>query len=149
MPIDLYYKPGSSPSRAVLLVAKALGVELNLKFVDLMAGAQMKPEFIKYPMMFAKASADSEKMKKLEEAYKFLDKFLEGQQYVAGNCLTIADIAILASVSTAQIVGFDITRYPNVNRWFQNTKKIVPGYEELNHSGCLEFKKLHDMLTNK
>ena len=53
--------------------------------------------------MFAKASPDPEKMKKLEEAYQFLDKFLEGKEYVAGNSLTIADLAIIASVSTAAV----------------------------------------------
>nr|AEV23880.1 glutathione S transferase class delta [Blattella germanica] len=102
-----------------------------------------------YPIMFAKASPDAEKMKKLEEAYQFLDKFLEGQKFVAGNSLTIADIATIASVSTAAILGFDITRYPNVNKWFENAKKVIPGYDELNHSGCLEFKKMWDKLTQK
>ena len=53
--------------------------------------------------MFAKAPADSEKMKRIEESYQFLDKFLEGQDFVAGNSLTIADIAIISSVSTAEV----------------------------------------------
>lgn len=47
MTIDFYYLPGSAPCRAVLMTAKAVGVELNLKLVDLMSGEQMKPEFIK------------------------------------------------------------------------------------------------------
>lgn len=47
MGIDLYYVPGSAPCRAVLLAAKALGVELNLKYCDLMKGEHLTPEFIK------------------------------------------------------------------------------------------------------
>lgn len=47
MPIDLYYLPGSAPCRAVLLAAKALGVELNLKLTDLMKGEHLTPEYIK------------------------------------------------------------------------------------------------------
>lgn len=47
MPIDLYYVPGSGPCRSVQLAAAALGVDLNLKIVDLMGGEQLKPEFIK------------------------------------------------------------------------------------------------------
>lgn len=47
MPIDLYYVPGSAPCRSVLLAAKALGVDLNLKYLDLMKGEQLTPEFIK------------------------------------------------------------------------------------------------------
>lgn len=47
MTIDFYYLPGSSPCRAVLLAAKAVGVDLNLKYTDLMKGDQMTPEFLK------------------------------------------------------------------------------------------------------
>jgi glutathione S-transferase len=54
--------------------------------------------------MFAKAPADPEKMKKLEEAFQFLDKFLDGQDFVAGNSLTIADLAVISSVSTAEVI---------------------------------------------
>lgn len=47
MTIDFYYLPGSAPCRSVLMTAKAVGVELNLKLVDLMSGEHLKPEFIK------------------------------------------------------------------------------------------------------
>lgn len=47
MPIDLYYVPGSAPCRAVLLAAKAIGVDLNLKHLDLMKGEHLTPDFIK------------------------------------------------------------------------------------------------------
>lgn len=47
MPIDLYYVPGSAPCRAVLLTAKALNLNLNLKLVDLHHGEHLKPEYLK------------------------------------------------------------------------------------------------------
>ncbi|KAK5650012.1 hypothetical protein RI129_001041 [Pyrocoelia pectoralis] len=47
MPIDFYYIPASAPCRAVLLAAKVVGVELNLKIVDLMKGENLTPEFLK------------------------------------------------------------------------------------------------------
>lgn len=47
MTIDFYYLPGSAPCRSVLLTAKALGLELNLKLVELMKGEHLKPEFVK------------------------------------------------------------------------------------------------------
>lgn len=53
MPIDLYYIGGSAPCRAVLLAAKAVGVDLNLKTIDLMKGEQMTPEYLK--VIFIKA----------------------------------------------------------------------------------------------
>jgi glutathione S-transferase len=45
MTIDLYYSLCSPPCRSVLLVAKALGVELNLK--PLKEKENTTPEFLK------------------------------------------------------------------------------------------------------
>jgi hypothetical protein len=47
MPIDLYYVLASPPCRSVLLLAKALKIELNLKVTDLSKGENKTPEFLK------------------------------------------------------------------------------------------------------
>uniref|UniRef100_A0A2S2QC86 Glutathione S-transferase 1 n=1 Tax=Sipha flava TaxID=143950 RepID=A0A2S2QC86_9HEMI len=47
MPVDFYYTPGSPPCRAVMLCAKALGLEMNMKLLDLHHGEHLKPEFVK------------------------------------------------------------------------------------------------------
>lgn len=47
MTIDFYYLPASGPCRAVLLAAKAVGVDLNLKVTDLMKGEHLTPEYVK------------------------------------------------------------------------------------------------------
>lgn len=47
MTLDLYYVPGSPPCRTVLLAAKALNLNLNLKLVDLQHGEHLKPEYLK------------------------------------------------------------------------------------------------------
>ena len=44
--VDLYYLDISAPCRCVLLTAKAIGLDLNLKVINLMAKEQMKPEFL-------------------------------------------------------------------------------------------------------
>lgn len=46
MTIDFYYLPGSAPCRAVQMTAKAVGVNLNLKLLNLLAGEHLKPEFV-------------------------------------------------------------------------------------------------------
>lgn len=51
MAIDLYYVPGSAPCRFVLLIAAALDIKLNLNLMDLRAGDQLKPEFLKVNAM--------------------------------------------------------------------------------------------------
>jgi len=50
--MDFYYLPGSAPCRSVLMAAKAVGVELNLKVLNLMAGEHLKPEFIKVNILY-------------------------------------------------------------------------------------------------
>jgi len=47
MGLDFYYIPGSAPCRAVQMTAKAVGVDLNLKLTNLMAGEHLKPEYLK------------------------------------------------------------------------------------------------------
>ncbi|XP_044596244.1 glutathione S-transferase 1-1-like [Cotesia glomerata] len=47
MTIDLYYLSLSPPSRAVILLTKALGIHLNLKVIDVSKGEQYKSKFIK------------------------------------------------------------------------------------------------------
>ncbi|KAH8388423.1 hypothetical protein KR093_005983 [Drosophila rubida] len=195
--MDFYYAPPSAPCRAVIMAAKALGIELNKKVLNLMEGEHLKPEFVKlnpqhtvptivdngftlwesrailvylaqkygkddslypkdlqkqalvnqrlyfdsgvlmkafadyyYVQLRLKQPADPEQYKKVEAAFGFLNTFLEGQLYVAGDKLTIADISLLASVSTFDVVGFKVSDYPNVAKWYANAQKVVPGWEE-------------------
>lgn len=48
----LYYIPGSSPVRAVLMTADALGVKLDLELVDLLKKEQLKSDYIKVRKVF-------------------------------------------------------------------------------------------------
>ncbi|XP_054711352.1 uncharacterized protein LOC129220942 [Uloborus diversus] len=47
MTIDFYQIPASPPCRAVTFTAQQLGVKLNEKYVDLLNGEHLKPEFLK------------------------------------------------------------------------------------------------------
>ncbi|XP_065073035.1 glutathione S-transferase 1-like [Ochlerotatus camptorhynchus] len=92
-----------------------------------------------YPQIFAKQPANPENLKKMEEAVGFLNTFLEGHQYAAGNELTIADLSLAASAATYEVAGFDFSKYPNVHAWLERCKKNAPGYD-LNQAGADEFK---------
>lgn len=93
-----------------------------------------------YPQIFAKAPADPEKFKKMEEAFAFLNTFLENSKYAAGDNLTIADMSLIATVSSYEVASFDFSKYANVARWYNLCKTTVPGYQ-INEAGCKEFKK--------
>ncbi|XP_060525565.1 glutathione S-transferase 1-like [Cylas formicarius] len=217
MTIDLYYQPGSAPCRAVLLTAKALGVQLNLKLLDLMKSEHLTPEFLKlnpqhtiptlvdqgfaiwesraictylisaygkddslypkdpkkravvdqrlffdigtlyarfadyfYPQMFGGAPADSAKLDKIKEAFKFLDTFIGGNDYVAGSTLTVADLSLVATASTIiEVAGVDVSPYKNVARWYGKVKATAPGYKEANETGLNQFKGWADSLLKK
>jgi len=45
--LTLYFAPASPPARTCLLVARYLGLDINVKFVDLGAGEQHTDEFAK------------------------------------------------------------------------------------------------------
>ena len=49
--IDFYYLPASAPCRAVMMLAKAIGVILNLKTVDILKGEHLKSEFLKVKLI--------------------------------------------------------------------------------------------------
>lgn len=42
----LYYLPPSPPCRSILLLAKLLDLQLDLKVINILEGEQMKPEFV-------------------------------------------------------------------------------------------------------
>lgn len=93
-----------------------------------------------YPQLFAKQPADPEKFKAMETAMGFFNTFLEGNKYAAGDNLTVADISLVSTISTYDAAGFDLSKYPNVAKWYDLCKATVPGYS-INQAGVDEFKK--------
>lgn len=79
-----------------------------------------------------------------------MDLFLKDQAYVAGDNLTVADLAIVATVSTFEVTGFDVAKYPNVSRWYTKVKETAPGYEEANGKNVLIYKEMVEtIMQNK
>lgn len=94
-----------------------------------------------FPVAFkGEKEFDPTKYPKIEEVYEMLDKYLEGQDYVAGKNLTIADLSITATVTTSEAFGFDVSKYGNVSRWLEKMKTSAPGYRKANAEG-LEMLK--------
>ncbi|XP_051164912.1 glutathione S-transferase 1-like isoform X2 [Leptopilina boulardi] len=203
--IDFYYLPASAPCRAVMMLAKAIGVRLNLKIVDILKREQLKFSFIKinpqhsiptlndngfilweraimiylvsryaknddlYPknprrksivdqrlyfdigtlyknvyntyfdVMLGNIKQPLEKeVQDLEKSLEILNIFLQDTKFVAGNCLTIADFSIVATISTAEAFGFDIARYDNVAAWYKRCRNSMAkfDFEEINITGA-------------
>ncbi|EDV91596.1 glutathione S-transferase 1-1 [Drosophila grimshawi] len=101
-----------------------------------------------YPQIRFNKPADPEMYKKVESAFSFLNTFLEGQQFVAGSKLTVADISIAASVSTVTLMGFPLSNYPNVAKWYANAEKVIPGWSE-NQEGLIKLKERLEEMRKK
>ncbi|XP_026478114.1 uncharacterized protein LOC113384585 [Ctenocephalides felis] len=92
-----------------------------------------------FPILFlGETTISQDKKDQLNEAFGYLDGFLAKTKWVAGDNFTVADNAILASVSSIQAVGFDISKFPHVVSWEARCKEVVPGYEE-NKAGAEVF----------
>ncbi|KOX79792.1 Glutathione S-transferase 1-1 [Melipona quadrifasciata] len=101
-----------------------------------------------YPIVMYKAPKDSTKYVAIGTALSFLEQFLEGQDYVAGKTMTLADLAIVVTISTLEVLNYDLSKYKNVIRWFARIKSEAPNYED-NDAGAKKFKQWsEDMMKN-
>lgn len=92
-----------------------------------------------YPQIFAKAPANPDNLKKLEEAVGFLNTFLEKTEYAAGDSLTLADLTLLATVSTLEVLKLDLNQWANVAKWYAKVKSTAPG-ADVNAAGVEAFR---------
>jgi len=70
----------------------------------------------------------------LSSSISEVDNFLDAYR-IPCNC-------ILQDELTFEISEYDFGKYPNVVRWYDNAKKVIPGWEE-NWEGCEYYKKLY------
>ncbi|NEU35976.1 hypothetical protein GN156_35565, partial [bacterium LRH843] len=73
----------------------------------------------------------------------------EKSAFVAGEDLTLADLAIVASISTIEAVEYDLSPYKNINSWYSKVKAAAPGYKEANEEGAKGFGQMFKAMTGK
>lgn len=77
-------------------------------------------------MAFKKNGSETELGDKLDEikgAYDFLEKFLDGKQWIGGDKVSIADFSCLTSVTSLNVLmAADPRTYPNTNNWIKRVK---------------------------
>ncbi|KAJ1526063.1 hypothetical protein ONE63_009229 [Megalurothrips usitatus] len=207
--IVLYHFPPSAPCRFALMTARTLGLDVEIKKVNLLQKEQFKEEFLKInpqhsvptiqdgdftiwdshaistylvgkygegsslyphdlreralvdqklyfdatvvftriravcvPFIYGSATSVPDDLKKsVVDALELLDTFLKGKTWLVGEKLTLADIANAASVSNAEVVGYDLSQHPNVNSWYERCKSSIKGFDE-NLKGAADFAAL-------
>jgi glutathione S-transferase len=94
-----------------------------------------------YSQIFAKQAPDEEKHKSFKQALTFLDVFIGDNDYVAGSRLTIADLAILASLTfPLYVFDYDYGEWKNISRWLSKLQTELSYYSELNEEPNKAFK---------
>lgn len=102
-----------------------------------------------FPMFFEGARFDADKKNKLDQGYIAFNKYLaKADPWVDGKFMTIADIALAATVSTAEAAGYEVKDYANVMRWFEHAKKHIPNYNTTNQPGVDAFKNMVKRILN-
>ena len=87
--------------------------------------------------MFNKNLKDFEANKpKLEENLDLLETFLSRSKNAAGENVTVADLALLANVSTVQAAGLlNKNKWPRIHAWLTRLQTTLP-YYSVNVEGC-------------
>ncbi|XP_065157565.1 glutathione S-transferase 1-like [Atheta coriaria] len=204
----LYMLDLSPPARAVLLVEKALGIELEHIIVDLFKSEQNSAEYKQlnpqhtvpcyvdedgtiisdshaimaylvgkygkndslYPKDLAKRAVVDQRLhfesgnvfptlrvmvfpmwtggekcptpkqiETLNTQYDFLNKFLSGKPWMAGNTVTIADFSLISSISSLlHMVPID-SKYTDLLAWVKRCEQLP--YYEANGKGARAFKE--------
>uniref|UniRef100_A0A8D8GTD4 glutathione transferase n=1 Tax=Culex pipiens TaxID=7175 RepID=A0A8D8GTD4_CULPI len=102
-----------------------------------------------YPQMFEGAAENPDAYTKIGDALGFLECFLEGQTFVAGgDSLSLADLSLLASLTTFEVAGYDISEFKNVSAWYGRIQKIAPG-ADLNKSWAEAARPLFDKVKKQ
>lgn len=96
------------------------------------------------PIFQGKREVPEERLKAINDAYDLLEKFLETDEYLVGNDLTIADFCALCTVSTLRLhAPLDPDTYPKILGWIERLSQI-PAYDDLIVRVSAEFTALLD-----
>lgn len=67
----------------------------------------------------------AEKAKSVQDSYGVLNRYLEDNQWVAGDNVTIADFHIYTTITSLEVlVEIDAKSFPNVTAWIKRVKEL-------------------------
>ncbi|XP_055546159.1 glutathione S-transferase 1-1-like [Wyeomyia smithii] len=103
-----------------------------------------------YPVIFEEKPLLEETLAPMEEAFGFLETFLTGSTYVAGDRITIADLCVATTITCMKVAaGLDFTQYPNIERWYGLISSEVAGFEEICVQGTAGFTPYFEVVKKQ
>jgi len=96
---------------------------------------------IVYPKIFGGPAPEQKHHDRLEEVLGWVNGYVAGGKFIAGtDQMTIADIACVATLSTLLATeAFDVSKYTDMNAWYEKCKGLIPNYEKANGEGAAKF----------
>lgn len=76
----------------------------------------------------------------IETALPIIEAQLKKQPFIAGECMTIADISLLSTLDPLELIGIDISAYKTLLSWQEHMRKHA-FYTQTHHSYANAFKK--------
>lgn len=83
------------------------------------------------PLAMGRSKPSEDLLKQIDQSVGYLEGFLSKTQFVAADSLTIADFAVITSVTVASALKHDFSKFPNVTRWIADCKGSIVGFEEI------------------
>lgn len=122
-------------------IVKRAEVNARLFFNACNVFARMR--FLSEPIMFGnETEIDEWKVKYIEKNWEVIDRFVSETPYVCGNDMTIADLCLIASISSfLTIIKIDRETYPNLTKWIERMQQL-PYYKEKNEVGASLIPKI-------
>lgn len=65
---------------------------------------------------------DKERESIVNRELDFLDEALKENEYLTGDCLTLADLFVCSTVTLLELIEYNIPKWPNLQKWLETIK---------------------------
>ncbi|KAI1285690.1 Glutathione S-transferase 1, isoform C [Halotydeus destructor] len=94
-----------------------------------------------YPQLFSGQAPDAEKEKAYKDKLAVLEVYLEGNDYITGTEMTLADLSIYATLTHNWFIDFSVSEFQNISAFFSRMSNRLPCAKELNQAAILKVKE--------
>ncbi|KAJ8717506.1 hypothetical protein PYW08_005905 [Mythimna loreyi] len=92
-------------------------------------------------IMAGQSAPTANQIENLNDAYGILEKYLQKTKFVAGNHMTIADVSLVAGISSINVLVPVDAKYTRVHAWW-NSLKEEDWYKKANLPGLAQYEEL-------
>ncbi|XP_054290231.1 uncharacterized protein LOC129005387 [Macrosteles quadrilineatus] len=86
-----------------------------------------------------KSGITEDELKKVQQTQDNIEKLLEGQKFMAGDHLTLADFAYVTMVDVSEVMN-PSKNHPLTKAWFERCKSTMKDFEKVNKAGADQIK---------